>query len=125
VLALAVRHRRVGSHEMNEKSSRSHSIFTGGHCLPAGRPACRPARLPAAYRSAQQTASLGCCRVEGTWLLLRCSLTASSNAWRTRAACTCHPSLPPSAVYIDCTPTRPDDHEYGITRYGKVGLALL
>lgn len=30
VLSLAVRHRRVGSHEMNMESSRSHSIFTGG-----------------------------------------------------------------------------------------------
>lgn len=30
VLSLAVRHRRVGSQEMNMESSRSHSIFTGG-----------------------------------------------------------------------------------------------
>ncbi len=29
VLSLAVRHRRVGTHEMNMESSRSHSIFTG------------------------------------------------------------------------------------------------
>lgn len=30
------------------------------------------------------------------------------------------------AVHIDATPTRPDDHEYGMTRYGKVrGLAGL
>lgn len=31
VLALAARHRRVGSHELNLESSRSHSIFTGAH----------------------------------------------------------------------------------------------
>lgn len=30
VLSMAVRHRRVGSHELNMESSRSHSIFTGG-----------------------------------------------------------------------------------------------
>jgi hypothetical protein len=30
LLSLAVRHRRVGSHELNMESSRSHSIFTGG-----------------------------------------------------------------------------------------------
>lgn len=30
VLSTAVRHRRVGSHELNMESSRSHSIFTGG-----------------------------------------------------------------------------------------------
>lgn len=29
VLSMAVRHRRVGSHELNMESSRSHSIFTG------------------------------------------------------------------------------------------------
>lgn len=56
VLSLAVRHRRVGSHEMNTESSRSHSIFT---------------------------------------------------------------------VHIDATPTRPDDHEYGMTRYGKVSFVDL
>lgn len=27
----------------------------------------------------------------------------------------------PAAVHIDATPTRPDDHEYGLMRYGKVG----
>ena len=29
------------------------------------------------------------------------------------------------AAYIDCTPTRADDHEFGMTRYGKVGPAQL
>lgn len=36
LLSLAVRHRRVGSHELNMESSRSHSIFTGGWQLWAG-----------------------------------------------------------------------------------------
>ncbi|PRW61495.1 kinesin motor catalytic domain [Chlorella sorokiniana] len=56
VLSMAVRHRRVGSHELNMESSRSHSIFT---------------------------------------------------------------------AYIDCTPTRADDHEFGMTRYGKVSFVDL
>ena len=27
-------------------------------------------------------------------------------------------------IYCDCTPLRPDDHEYGVTRFGKVSVCL-
>ncbi len=96
---MAVRHRRVGSHELNMESSRSHSIFKGGLDLSK--------RFVKLFSDPPCTACTGyvtCCLA--VWLVP----PASSHVY----------SLCPRAAFIDCTPTRADDHEFGMTRYGKV-----
>lgn len=122
LLSLAVRHRRVGSHELNMESSRSHSIFTGG--ARAGGGSWRLAAL-AALAAPTHLAALAALTPAVPASSMGCRHRAARHAIADADEPTCAPVRASgcAAVYVDCTPTRPDDHEFGITRYGKVGTA--
>ena len=67
LLSLAVRHRRVGSHELNMESSRSHSIFTGERAQASWRPCWRLLLLAGSPLAASPGVAGTCNTGEQAW----------------------------------------------------------
>lgn len=104
LIAGGVRYRRVGCHELNMESSRR---WAGEAIALANGPVevCNTLMMGTALVELR-CGCLGCvCDSVGACTVLLLARYVCSHAIFT--------------VYVDCTPTRPDDHEYGVTRYGK------